>query len=307
MPFYLLRNDITNMKCEAIVNPSNPYLKQGRGTSYAIFQVAGESKLTKACQKIGYCELTKAVITSGFSLSTYIIHVACPEYQGKRKQAEELLYRSYQSCLELALKHHIQSIAFPLLSSGYYHYPKEMAYQVALKAIQDFLLKHEMSIYLVLYDSQSIQVVHEEIEQYIDDHYVHIHYECYQRNVCAYSCLEDLMNQKNETFSQMLLRKIDEKNLKDSQVYKKANIDRRHFSKIRSQKNYQPTKKTVLCLAIALELSLDETKDLLMKAGFAFSNASKFDLIVEYYIENENYDIYQINQTLFDYHLDILG
>ncbi|MGM9946634.1 macro domain-containing protein [Floccifex sp.] len=306
MPFYLLRNDITKMECEAIVNPSNPYLKQGRGTSYAIFQAAGESQLTKACQKIGYCELTKAVITSGFSLSKYIIHVACPEYDGIKKQAEQLLYQSYLSCLELAKVHHIKSIAFPLLSSGYYHYPKEIAYQIALHVIQDFLSENEMNIYLVLYDSQSIQVVHTEIEQYIDDHYVDIHYECYTRNVCTYS-IEDLMKQQNETFSQMLLRKIDKKNLKDSTVYKKANIDRRHFSKIRSQKNYQPTKKIVLCLAIALELSLDETIDLLMKAGFAFSNASKFDLIIQYYIENKNYDIYQINQTLFDYHLEILG
>ena len=119
--------------------------------------------------------------------------------------------------------------------------------------------------------------------------------------------LDDLMEHMSETFSQMLLRLIDERGVKDPDVYRKANIDRRHFSKIRKDKDYTPNKKTVLAFAIALELSLDETKDLLMRAGFALSNSSRADVIIRYFIEEQNYDIFEINETLFAYGQPLLG
>ena len=105
----------------------------------------------------------------------------------------------------------------------------------------------------------------------------------------------------------MLLRLIDERGLKDSVVYRKANIDRRHFSKIRNNINYIPTKRTVFSFAIALELSLDEAKDLMNKAGYSISNSSKFDIIVSYFLENSIYDIFEINEVLFAYEEPVLG
>lgn len=336
MPFLLIRNDITKVQADVIVNPANEKLLEGRGTSRGIYLAAGEEKLTKACRKIGSCEVGNAVITPAFELDAkYIIHAVGPAWIDGAHGEEETLYRAYWNSMRLAVKYRLKSIAFPLLSAGNYGYPKDLALKTAIRAINDFLMEKELRVYLVLYDSESFAVskkLFASVEEYIDDHYVEENDESFfqtqtfampsmaQASSMAPNMpsvqdatsvparkLAQLMNRQSETFSQMLLRMIDERGLKDSQVYKKANVDRRHFSKIRKDKNYAPNKKTVLAFAIALELSMDETKDLLMRAGFAFSCCSKFDVIVSYFIENRIYDIYEINEMLFTYDQPILG
>ena len=328
MPFLLIRNDITKVEADVIVNPANTQLLQGSGTSRAIYLAAGEEKLTAACKKIGCCDVGKSVITKAFDMpAKYIIHTVGPVWQDGAHQENEILYSAYKSALQLAAKRRAKSIAFPLLSSGNYGYPKELALKVAVSAISDFLLEHDMMVYMVLYDRKALAVSQKlfaSIEEYIDDHYVDENNEFYHRNTprdCyAQSCmvmespslfsgrkLEDLMKHMGETFSQMLLRLIDERGMKDSDVYHKANIDRRHFSKIRKNKDYAPNKKTAVALAIALELSLDETKDLLNAAGLAFSNSSKFDVIIQFFLENEIYDVFEINEMLFAYEQPLIG
>ncbi|MDD3221549.1 MAG: phosphatase [Clostridia bacterium] len=336
MPFLMIRNDITKVQADAIVNPANEDLLEGSGTSYAIYQAAGEDTLNEACARIGHCDLGKAVITAGFNLSArYIIHSVGPVYRDGLGNEDDLLYSAYWESMKLAMEYGCESIAFPLLSSGSYGYPKDKAMQVAVSAISQFLMEHDLLVFMVLYDKESVSVSQKlftSIEEYIDDHYVDENEEFLsipkaRAQMAAPSgnvssgedsmrvptflkpkrSLDKLMDNLDETFSQRLLRLIDERGLKDSTVYKKANVDRRHFSKIRKDVFYAPTKKTVLSFAVALELSLDETIDLLKCAGYAFSKSSKFDVIICYFIENKSYNIFEINEMLFAYDQPILG
>ena len=209
--------------------------------------------------------------------------------------------------------------------------------KVAVAVISDFLENNDMDIYLVVFDRNAVTLsesLYEDISHYIDEYYednsnrmlfnrvrqeAEIMYasellsdkclnleENFSDTKCKRS-LEDILENIEESFSEMVLRLIDEKGKSDVEVYKKANMDRKLFSKIRSKKDYNPKKSTALSLAIALELSLDETKDLLSKAGYTLSPSQKFDVIVQYFIENKNYDIYLINEALFSFEQSLLA
>jgi len=235
----------------------------------------------------------------------------------------------YIRSMTLAVESNLHSIAFPLISSGIYGYPKEEALRVAITAISEFLMKHELEVYLVLFDKKAFvlsQKLVESIDQYIDDHYVDEHsiressrslrefdissMDYMNRPSASISkqlSLEERLDRLDESFSGMLLRLIDEKGMTDVEAYKKANIDRRLFSKIRSQPEYSPSKATAIAFAISLRLDLGETKELLSKAGYTLSRSSRFDLIISYFIEMEIYDIFKINEVLFAYDQALLG
>lgn len=340
MPMTIIRNDITKMPVDAIVNAANTALKMGGGVCGAIFSAAGAEKLQEECDKIGKCDVGEAVITMGYNLSAkYIIHTVGPIWRGGSSGERDLLHRCYIRSMTLALQHKCKSIAFPLLSSGIYGYPKDQALQVAISAISEFLIDHKMMVYLVVYDKKAFvlsEKLFSAIERYIDDKYVeehllinerlrHLEYYEFQRpdivqdkylsdDVFAPASakkekrsLQDVINHLDESFSQMLLRLIDEKGMTDVETYKRANIDRKLFSKIRSGKWYNPSKATAIALAIALRLNLDETSGLLSKAGYTLSHSSKFDVIIEYFIEDSNYNIHEINEALFAFDQALLG
>ncbi|MCL2672357.1 MAG: macro domain-containing protein [Clostridiales bacterium] len=330
MPFEIIRNDITKLQVDAIVNAANNSLCRGGGVCGAIFAAAGEGNLQRACDKIGGCETGKAVITKGYALpAKYIIHTVGPVWQGGANGECDLLYACYKSSLELAKAHRLESVAFPLISSGIYGYPKDRALRVATNAIGDFLLQNDMSVSLVIFDKAAYTLgekLYSSIKAFIDDDYAGSYMERrrpLQERVCMPSpqvdmlpcaaataqrrSLDDWLNNMEEGFSRHLLRLIDEKQRTDAEVYKRANIDRRLFSKIRSNKDYKPSKNTALALAVALELSLDDTRDLLMKAGYALSRSNKLDAIVEYFITNNNYNIFEINEALFAFDQSLLG
>ncbi len=342
MPFTILRQDITKMQVDAIVNAANTELRRGSGVCGAIFQAAGVKALEAACNLVAPIATGKAVSTPGFALPCkYIIHAAGPVYRGKEaSQCEALLRSAYRESLELAFGQGCESIAVPLISSGIYGYPKGEALRVAISTIKAFLEEKEMDVYLVIFDKVSF-VVSEEllgpVDSYIDEHYVESHHEkrrsllrverealCEEEDVTssvsydfvsepaptvgnASKPLEEMIEDLDEPFNLSLLRLIDEKGKTDVEVYKKANIDRKLFSKIRTGKGYVPSKRTVLALAIALELSLEETDQLLERAGFALSHSQKFDVIIEYFILNQKYDIFEINEVLFQYDQPLLG
>ncbi len=344
MPLQIVRNDITKMTVDAIVNAANSTLLGGGGVDGCIHRAAGE-ELLKECRTLGGCETGDAKITGAYNLPCkYVIHTVGPIYEDGNHGEKALLESCYKKSLELAKEHNCESVAFPLISSGVYGYPKDKALKVAIDVISDFLLENEMTVYIVIFDKKAYQIsekLFSDIAEYIDDRYVDEHEilnrtrrniygnsmafpqstvlndaieecECYAP-MCASApapkaaTLEDAVKQIDESFSQMLLRKIDEKGMTDAQCYKKANIDRKLFSKIRGDVHYKPSKPTAIAFAIALELTLSETEDMLKKAGFALSHSNKFDIIIEYFISKGNYNIFEINEALFAFDQSLLG
>lgn len=329
MPIEIIRNDITKVHADAIVNAANSSLLGGGGVDGAIHRAAGQ-ELLEECRTLGGCETGQAKITKGYKLpAKYVIHTVGPVWHGGRNNEDKLLADCYRNSLQLAKTYKLESIAFPLISSGAFGYPKDKALKVAMSVISDFILDYEITVFLVVYDKTAFMLsekVFSSIQEYIDDRYIEDHPES-SRNRLRESALhaapmifddesfpkeskrslEDVVNQVDETFTKMLLRLIDEKHINDVEAYKKANVDRRLFSKIRNDMNYKPSKQTAIAFAIALMLNLDETKDLLLKAGFALSPSSKFDIIIQYFIENGKYDIFEINEALFTFEQNLLG
>ncbi len=336
MPLEIIRNDITKVHTDAIVNAANPELSGGGGVDEAIHRAAGPELLAE-CQKLGGCGIGEARITKGYKLpAKYVIHTVGPVWRGGSGNEEQLLAGCYKSALELAKDYKLESVAFPLISSGTFVYPKDKALKTAISVIGDFLLGNDMTVYLVVYDKTAFALSEKlffSISQYIDDRYTDEHRYCrYNRienslNVEQYPrneqirytveesiafekpsrSLDEVIQHLDESFSQMLLRLIDEKGMTDAETYKRANIDRKLFSKIRNDINYRPGKSTAIAFAIALRLNLDETRDLLLKAGFALSGSSKFDIIIQYFLEEGNYNIFEINEALFAFDQNLLG
>lgn len=346
MPFQIVRQDITKMPVDAIVNAANTQLKQGGGVCGAIFAAAGAEQLQTACDQLAPIKVGEAVITPGFALpARFIIHAAGPVYQDGQHGEEAQLRASYRNALKRAVENRCRSVAFPLIASGIYGYPHPEALQVAFDEIKSFLeaIATDLAVTLVVFDRSSFAVSEQllgPVQSFIDEHYVRertdsrrsrrqLDVECQMLEKADYSddfCnlnapivvkslsqsmpdggLDALVGHLDEPFSATLLRLIDAKGQTDMAVYKRANIDRKLFSKIRSSKGYMPGKRTAIALAVALELTLPETDDLLRRAGYALSRSQKFDVIVEYFIRNGQYDIFSINQVLFSYDLPLLG
>ena len=328
MPLQIVRNDITTMKVDAIVNAANESLLGGGGVDGAIHRAAGPELLAE-CRTLNGCQTGQAKITKGYRLpARFVIHTVGPIWQGGGHGERELLVSAYRSSLELAMVNGCETVAFPLISSGVYGYPKDQALNVAVDTIGEFLLAHDMTVYLVIFDRAAYTIggkLFADIAAYIDDRYVDAHTDSRetqrrrmvmasmpmaaeeQAAAAAPSGLDEALSKLDENFSQMLLRKIDERGMTDAQCYKKANIDRKLFSKIRSDVHYKPSKPTAMAFAVALELPLEEAREMLEKAGFAFSHASKFDIIVEYFIAHQNYNIFEINEALFAFDQSLLG
>ncbi|MBO4326374.1 MAG: macro domain-containing protein [Clostridia bacterium] len=377
MPLKIINESITRIHCDAIVNAANRTLLGGGGVDGAIHRAAGEG-LLKECKTLGGCDTGDAKITGGYDLPCrFVIHTVGPVWHGGENGEEKLLRSCYRRSLELALEHDCESVAFPLISSGVYGYPKDKALDVAVDEIAKFLIDHDMLVYIAFFDRSVYCIdsdLYRKLSRYIDENYRgfnEYHYAAHaamaaadaapmpdkkmfpgkrsSRRKSAFSgafskvefdviedikdneensddilqeqvleasydnaskvtlSLKDMLGQIDESFSEMLLRKIDEKGMTDVECYKKANIDRKLFSKIRSDRLYKPSKPTAIAFAVALELPLEEAKDLLMKAGFALSHSSKFDIIIEYFINNGNYNIYEINEALFAFDQVTLG
>ena len=395
MAFQIVRNDITKIKADAIVNTANPEPTFMAGTDAAVYEAAGTEKLLEERRKIGVIEPGEVAVTPAFDLDAkYIFHTVGPVWEGGSNGEKDIVKKCYENCLKKAVELEIESIAFPLISTGIYGFPKTDALLIATGVFSEFLADHELDITLAVFDNESFELsgkIFAGVDEYIDEHYVDAKIDeeygftgamadgsgfagaeicgaalsaariaadesvtdaCeeaseepdekpgimhrlrgirgkqnYMRVEEARSIvpppaeavpsaaakapkkrsLDDVMNNLTETWSESLLRLIDEKGYTDVEVYKRANVDRKHFSKIRTDKNYLPKKKTALAFALALKLNIDEAKDFLGRAGYAFSPSSKTDLIVQYFIENEVYEIMTINLALCQHNEPMLG
>lgn len=365
MPFQIVRNDITKMKVDVIVNTANPKPVRGSGTDGAIYDAAGKEQLLLERKKIGDIEPGSIAVTPAFQLNAkYIIHTVGPVWVDGQHKEELILQSCYEQSLEEAMKLGCDSIAFPLISTGVYGFPKDRALQTAITMISKFLLRYDMQIFLVVFDRKAFELsgkIFQGVDEFIDENYVKEkkqseysrRYGAEERNAMnrrfrdmpeeeayryleeeeRFACndlssteaeqlddssipapymavggsLDDVIDHVGETFQQRLLRLIDERGLTDTSVYKKANIDRKLFSKIRCNETYKPKKKTAVALAIALELDVEDMKDLLARAEIALSPSNKFDLIIEYFISQKEYDVYKINMALFKHNQPILG
>ncbi|MBQ8263171.1 MAG: O-acetyl-ADP-ribose deacetylase, partial [Oscillospiraceae bacterium] len=328
MPLEIIRNDITKMAVDAIVNAAKESLLGGGGVDGCIHRAAGPELLAE-CRTLGGCKTGDAKITKAYRLPCkYVIHTVGPVWNGGQHGEKEKLVSCYRTSLALAKELGCETVAFPLISSGIFGYPKDQALRVAVDTVGEFLMENDMTVYIVIFDRAAYQIsgkLFADIAEYIDDHYVDKHTDPYREHlrrlnrlektseVCedaapkfmAAPCapmamsiagdnLDDMLDKLDAGFSETLLKLIDRSGKKDSEIYKKANVDRKLFSKIRNNPDYKPSKATAIAFAIALELDLEETKDFIARAGFALSHSNKFDVIIEYFIKQKNYDVFAI-------------
>ena len=328
MPLIIVRNDITKMPVDAIVNAAKESLLGGGGVDGCIHRAAGP-ELLQECRTLGGCRIGEAKITGAYRLPCkYVIHTVGPVWNVGKYGEREKLASCYRTSLALAKEHSCETVAFPLISSGVFGYPKDQALRVAVDTISEFLAENDMTVYIVIFDRAAYQIGNKlfaDIAAYIDDHYVDAHTDsrrermrrmgvvesrmltAYEDAPMAASGLDEALAHLDTGFSETLLKLIDRSGKKDAEVYKKANVDRKLFSKIRNNPGYKPSKPTAVAFAIALELNLDETRDLIARAGYALSPSSKFDVIIEYFIMQRDYDIFKINEALFAFDQSLLG
>ncbi len=378
MPFKIVRNDITKMNTEAVVNTANERAVVDTGCDSAIYAAAGyDELLAYRREHIGDAPEGEVFITPGFNLnSEYIIHAVSPLYIDGESGEEEKLRNCYRKALSLADEKGIRSIAFPLISTGGFGYPKEEGMRIALDEIKAFLEDHRMMIYLVVFDEKSASLgrrAYPGLEEYIDRNYVEqasdaeysSSYSKASKNrlslgrmlkmgvsrsekasarpreeaqgesarprreeaarprreeafasddmdLCEAAAsfeekhesrLEERMRHLSDTFSEYLLYLIHDKNMENAEVYKRAIVDKKTFSKIKNNVDYHPQKLTALCLCVGARLNLDESKDLLARAGYALSPCDKTDIIFSYFIENEIYDMIELDIQLEEHGL----
>lgn len=346
MPFKIIRDDITKVKADAIVNPVNPEVCIGGGVESAIYEAAGKEKLLEARKELGRLQPGKVGVTEAFNLDAkYIVHVSGLYWKGGNSFEARCLEECYEKALKAALDKGCKSIAFPLLATGTYGFPKDIGLDVAVSAFTEFLEEYEMDITLVVFGNDAVNVsgkLVDEVRSFVDDKYVKEALEAEykeDRNIERYAlpnerfhlllkeetydvpdgaCTKDTFSAKQpgsleaalkniykESFEKHLQQLINKKGLKNSEVYAAANISKQYFSKL-LKGQVKPSKDKMLALAVGLRLNTDEVVDFLRIAGYALSPISQTDTVVEYFIRKQEYNVLKINIVLFDYGLEPL-
>ena len=344
MAFKILRNDITKVRADAVVNTANPIPVIGRGTDSSIYDAAGREQLLEARKNIGIIERGQSIWTPSFNLKKhgvkYIIHTSGVIYRDGNHGEKDILRSCYQTSLNIAAELNCKSVAIPLLASGNYRFPKDLALQIAVEEISRFLLEHEVDVFLVVYDAESYKIsekLFDDVEDFLSDNLdgyeveeEHIKYKASYNTVIGSLSADRIFEsaravQSEPIFSEeklitpidvdafirsskdklnfqnTLMQLIADRKVDNSVIYKKACIDKKFFSKIISNKDYVPKKHTVMALGLALELPLKEYESFLASAGYAFMPSSKFDLIIKYCVMNHIYNLINVDVILDDH------
>ena len=344
MAFKILRNDITKVRADAVVNTANPIPVIGRGTDSSIYEAAGREQLLEARRKIGVIERGQSIWTPSFNLRKhgvkYIIHTSGVIYRDGNHGEKDILRSCYQTALTIAAELNCKSVAIPLLASGNYRFPKDLALQIAVEEINRFLLEHEVDVFLVVYDAESYKIsekLFDDVEDFLSDNLngyeveeEHIQYKASYNTVIGSLSAdrifesaravqsEPILSEEKKiapidvdafirsskdklNFQNTLMHLIADRKVDNSVIYKKACIDKKFFSKIISNKDYVPKKRTVMALGLALELPLKEYESFLASAGYAFMPSSKFDLIIKYCVMNHIYNLINVDVILDDH------
>ena len=366
MPFSIVRNDITKVKADAIVNTANDDVAIGSGVDYAIYTAAGKDELLAARSKIGKMSPGQAAATPAFNLDAkIIIHVSGLYYNGGENGEADVLRACYDNALRVAKENECGSVAFPLLATGNYGFPKELGLQIAIDSFTEFLKENDMEIILVVFGSDAVSIsgkLADSVKSFVDDEYVEDRLKaeyaeelsglsaagrggrrerrrlfgkapaasmpdeempfeamsakamlpesmleesaayCEEPAPVGKSLEEELKSIYTDSFEKHLIKLINKKGLKNSEIYTAANMSRQYFSKILNGQ-VKPSKEKMLALAVGLRLNMDEATDFMRIAGYAFSPISQTDKVVEYFIVQEIYSVIKIDIVLFDYGL----
>lgn len=323
------------MRVDAIVNTTNEDMIGYSGVDLAIHVAAGR-ELDEECEKLAPLGLGTAKITRGYGLPCkYVIHTSGPIWQGGLVGESIILRSCYIESLKLAKEYGCESVAFPLISSGTYGYPKDKVLKFAIQTITEFLFENEITVYICVFDKESYSFskrLFKDIKEFIDDngeelketsYSVRRHFSCDRlyapreeefSTACAAAdaipsgqSLAEYLRTMDCGFREMLFELIDKSGMTDVECYKRANVDKRTFSKIKSKDDYRPSKETAIAFAISLKLDMETTQELLATLGYTLSKSRIFDKIIMYFILNNIYDIYEINEALFEFDQTLLG
>lgn len=356
MPIRILHQDITQLSCDAIVNPTDERFTGLGGVDGAVHRAAGH-RLRKACDSLAPLQTGEVCYTKGYQLkSKYIIHTVGPRWQGGDQNEAALLRGCYTKALALCEELGAKTVAFPLISSGTFGFPKNQVLRIALDAVSAYLLtaQNDLDVTLCVLNRDAYSLAQEDgLRAFLAEREpvepMNLPMSCAAPPVFDEAprlrslarpaaretkprrkppkaelprdfagamqaesekpceSLDEWLRKQDDTFAVTLLKLIDKKGVTDVECYKRSNVSRKTFSKINTQKDYRPSKQTVLAFAVGLELTLDETETLLRSAGFSLSPSYTADRIVEYFIRSGNYDVFEINAALYQYDQVLLG
>lgn len=335
MPFFIVEGDITKMNTDCIVISSDVSLKPVGGMSTALYNAVKEPELLKKeCEKIGFCGGCECVTTRSYGLaSKYIIHSVAPIFCDCGKNAEKYMETCYKNALYMAGCKEAKSVSLPFIGTGKKGFPKDMVLRSAINSIKNYLDKYDMNIYFVVHNRSSFLVdsnLIEKVNNFINDNYtgktnksfdiinsfaesftvdsdtfVNFPIDFNRADIATDEIVEK--NSEKVKFDELLKNEMKKHKIRDSKLYRKCNIEKDAFARLKNDINKNPSKEIVFALTVGLEMNIFDAEIFVKKCGYSLSSDYKQNVILRYFLENKMFDIYTINEIMFYYNESQLG